>query len=427
MTTATRDPLATLEDSSGERLERLLERIHELEPTVRAFAWLDEERARRRAAESDETAAAGRTGPVHGVPVGVKDIIDTAGIPTECGTPLLAGRVPEQSAAAVAALERAGAFVLGKTVTAELAFAAPGPTRNPWNAERTPGGSSMGSAAAVAAGMAPAAIGTQTNSSIIMPASLCGAVGYKPTAGSISTDGMLEFSATLDQPGSFATTVAGAAVMAAAIAGDVDPPVPAPRPRPPMLGVALMPETETAAMAVRERLAAAVAILRGAGATVEDVGLPDDLAEARAVHRVIMAHEGATAIGPLVARDPERVSDVLRAYLAVGAAFTDDDYRVALERRAELAEVVDELAGRFEALLCPAAPDEAPSRETTGDPRFCTLWTLAGVPALVLPNGRGPAGLPIGLPLVAARGDDERLLAAAAWVEGALADAGTEA
>jgi Asp-tRNA(Asn)/Glu-tRNA(Gln) amidotransferase A subunit family amidase len=358
---------------------------------------------------------------LHGLPLGIKDVFDTEGIPTECGTPLLAGRVPSRSAAAVVALEQAGAYVLGKTVTAELAFAAPGPTRNPWDSERTPGGSSMGSAAGVAAGMLPAAIGTQTNSSIVMPASLCGVVGYKPTAGSIPTDGVLEFSATLDQVGSFGQSVAAAAIVASAMAGNEGSEPVSATDRPPAIGIADMPETAEAAPAVRQRLRRAVAVLREAGAVVATVALPAPLREARAVHRTIMAREGASSLGPLVARDPDAVSAVLSRFLAEGASTREEAYREALRKREEIAEIVDGLAAPYDALVCPAAPDEAPTRETTGDPRFCTLWTLAGSPALVLPNGRGPARLPIGLQLVAARGGDDRLLQAAAWVEAALA------
>jgi Asp-tRNA(Asn)/Glu-tRNA(Gln) amidotransferase A subunit family amidase len=418
VTAATADPLGTRGRSSRERLELLLARIAEVEPVVRAFAWLDGDRARRLAAAADSVSGGGA---LHGVALGVKDIIDTAGIPTECGTPLLAGRVPARSAPVVEALERAGAYVLGKTVTAELAFAAPGPTRNPWDAGRTPGGSSMGSAAGVAAGMFPAAIGTQTNSSIVMPAALCGVVGYKPTAGRLPTDGVLRFSATLDQVGSLAGSVAGAAVVAAAMAGDREPQAPSLERRPPVLAVAEMPETAEAAPAVRRRLAHALAVVRAAGARVESAALHGPLGEGRAVHRTIMAYEAAATIGPLVQREPEAASGVLRRFLAEGAAVTEVGHREALERRAGLAELVDELARPFDALVCPAAPDEAPSRETTGDPRFCTLWTLAGAPTLTLPNGRGPAGLPIGLQLVAARGEDDVLLRTAAWVEAALA------
>src|SRR5438093_4276272 len=192
-------------------MDACLARIDECEPRIHASAWLDAARARRLAAEAERRQAAGESlAPLHGVPVGIKDILDTAGIPTEDGTPVFAGNVPAHSAVAVRHLEAAGAIVAGKLVTAELAFFFPGPTRNPWDLSRTPGGSSMGSAAAVATGMLPGAVGTQTNGSVIRPAAFCGVVGFKPSRGRIPGDGALLFSETLDQIGAFARTVAGA-------------------------------------------------------------------------------------------------------------------------------------------------------------------------------------------------------------------------
>jgi Asp-tRNA(Asn)/Glu-tRNA(Gln) amidotransferase A subunit family amidase len=391
-----------------------LERVSALEPSVRAFAWFDGERALRLVGE-------GGDGLLAGVPVGVKDLIDTAGIPTECGTPLLAGRVPEQSADLVVAVERAGAIVLGKTVTAELAFAAPGPTRNPWNLDRTPGGSSMGSAAGVAAGFFPLAIGTQTNSSVIMPAALCGVVGFKPSAGRHSLEGILSFSPTLDQVGCFARSSKGCGHLASALAEE--PPElwldEAPR-EPPRLAIARTSDWEGAAPAVRERFDADVARLREAGAQVSEPPLPGGLDDARLVHRTIMAWEGATELGPLVETRRAAVSEVLRRFLAEGAALGRTRYKSALAERERLVEEFRNWAEGFDAVVTPAAPDEAPSREGTGDPRFCTRWTLVGAPAVVLRSGLGPQGLPIGLQLVGAPGQDARLLGVAQWAEAQL-------
>lgn len=406
--------------SSLATLERCLTRIAESEEIVRAFAWLDEDRARRLAIAADETGEVSSS-PLHGVPIGVKDIIDTAGIPTECGTALLRGRVPLESADVVTALERRGAYTLGKTVTAELAFAAPGPTRNPWNPERTPGGSSMGSAAGVAAGFFPVALGTQTNSSVIMPAALCGVVGFKPSAGSVSTAGILPFSPTLDQLGCFATSVEDVALVADAIAG----PLLFPRRETdaaPVIGVPALAEFEEAAPAIRASFERSLLALADQGATVERLSLPQALAAARAVHRTIMAFEAAQEIGPLVGSDPSQASDMLQRFLAEGAAVDVDAYARALEERARAREGFLDLARGVDLIACPAAPDEAPSREGTGDPRFCTLWSLVGAPALTLPAGRGPSGLPIGLQLVASNGADGALLETARWVEAALAE-----
>jgi Asp-tRNA(Asn)/Glu-tRNA(Gln) amidotransferase A subunit family amidase len=391
-----------------------LDRIAVLESSVRAFAWLDEERALRLAAESAD-------GPLRGAPIGVKDLIDTGGIPTECGTALLAGRVPDRSAAVVRALEDAGAIVLGKTVTTELAFAAPGPTRNPWNLDRTPGGSSMGSAAGVAAGFFPLAIGTQTNSSTVMPAALCGVVGFKPSKGRHSLEGVLVFSPTLDQLGCFARSAEDCGLLASAMAGESRELWLGEAPRdPPRLAIARTSDWEGAAQAVRDRFAADVALLREAGAPVREVSLPAGLDEARLVHRTIMAFEGAAELGPLVEREPATVSAVLRRFLAEGAGVGHDTYQAARAERDRLVEEFRHWADGFDGVVTPAAPDEAPSSESTGDPRFCTRWTLVGAPAIVVRSGLGPQGLPIGLQLVGAPGQDARLLGTARWVESQL-------
>ena len=217
--------MAAGEQTSAAMVEAALRRADQVEGWLHAFAWLEPQRARRLAADLDRAAQAARSegrplGPLHGIPIGIKDIVDTAGIPTEHGSALFAGRIPDASAETVRNLEGAGALVLGKTVTAEMAYFQPGPTVNPFNPERTPGGSSMGSAAAVAAGIVPGALGTQTNGSVIRPAAFCGVVGFKPTAGRLSRQGMLTFSETLDQPGAFTRSVADVAWLVAALAGD---------------------------------------------------------------------------------------------------------------------------------------------------------------------------------------------------------------
>jgi Asp-tRNA(Asn)/Glu-tRNA(Gln) amidotransferase A subunit family amidase len=377
----------------------------------------------------------------------VKDIVDTAGVPTEHGSALFAGRVPDASAEVVRNLEGAGALVLGKTVTAEMAYFHPGPTVNPYSREHTPGGSSMGSAAAVAAGIVPGAVGTQTNGSVIRPAAFCGVVGFKPTAGRLSRQGMLTFSETLDQPGTFTRSVADAAWLVAALAGD--PPAhwwestaePAPSEVAPRLALAPTSEWAHAGADQRDRFDQDVATLRRAGARVDEVLLPPGLdpdptqAEPErepdappvpvlAVHRTIMAYEGAQALGAVVAQRPQLVSETLRRFLAEGAAVPEAEYRAALHRREVLQERFARWAAPFDAVLSPPATGEAPGLETTGDPRFCTRWTLVGAPALVLPSGWGPHGLPLGLQLIGAQGQDRRLLRAAAWVERVLTPPG---
>ena len=355
------------------------------------------------------------TGPLSGVPVGVKDIFDTAGIPTGYGSPIFAGRVPDTTAVAVERLEAAGAVVFGKTVTAELAYFFPGPTTNPWNASRTPGGSSMGSAAAVAAGVVPAAIGTQTNGSTIRPAAFCGIVGFKPSFGRLPTAGALQFAPTLDTVGVFATSVADAALLARVIAGDEDL-----RPAAPSrvsLAVVRSPEWDEADAATREAFEAATAAARAAGADVHEVELTPDLAGAIPVLRTIMAAEAARYVEPLVAAEIDRVSDQLRALLDEGAAIPRTDYESALAARERLvAEFVD-FASDCDAVLTLATLGEAPPLESTGDPRPCTRWTLVGAPAISLPSGLGPNGLPLAVQLVGRPGRDRELLGAAAWLE----------
>lgn len=411
--------IAAGELSSVALVRTCLDRAKEVEPVVHAFAWLDEDRAMRLARDA---ADADQRGPLHGVPVGIKDIIDTAGIPTEYGTGLLAGRVPDESADVVAALEAAGAIVLGKTVTAELAYFSPGPTRNPWDVGRTPGGSSMGSAAAVAARILPGAIGTQTNGSVIRPAAFCGVVGYKPTAGSLSGRGVMTFSETLDQIGAIARSVRDVAALVVAMGGTMAGP--ADRQRgddAPRFAVARTIEWRHAEPAMRERFDADIDALRRSGAEIEEPDLPPGLEESVPVHRTIMAVEGARNLGPVVARAPERVSRVLRDLLDEGARTDPADYRDALRRRSALVAEFAAWAADYDAILTPPATGEAPTPETTGDPRFCTRWTLVGAPALVLPTGLGPTGLPLGLQIVGSPKADMRLLTAAAWIESRVA------
>ncbi|HEY8648606.1 MAG TPA: amidase [Candidatus Limnocylindria bacterium] len=409
--------IAAREIGSRELVDAALDRYRATEPAIRAFAWLDPERARRIAGERDNETA---RDILHGVPVAVKDIYDTAGIPTEHGSRLFAGRVPDRSADVVSALESAGAIVIGKTVTAELAYYAPGPTRNPYDRARTPGGSSQGSAAAVAAGVVPAAVGSQTNGSVIRPAAFCGTVGYKPTGGRLSTRGALEFSHTLDQVGGFAGTVESAGWLAAAMAGDaagewLDQPPEAPR-----FAAVRTSDWDAADDAMRARFQADVDLLAAAGGPVEWPDLPGGLDDAVRLIRIVMAYESARAIGPLAAARPEVVSPQAEEIFARGRAIGAAEYEDALAERRRLIAAFAEWVAPYDAILTPPALGEAPDLSTTGDPRFCSRWTFVGAPAIAIPTGLGPAGLPLGLQLVGARGADRRLLAAAAWAEARL-------
>ena len=409
--------IAAREIGSRELVDAALDRYAATEPILHAFAWLDGERARRIGGERDNEAP---RGILHGVPVAVKDIYDTAGIPTEHGSRLFGGRVPDRSADVVTALEAAGAIVLGKTVTAELAYYAPGPTRNPYDPTRTPGGSSQGSAAAVSAGVVPAAVGSQTNGSVIRPAAFCGTVGYKPTGGRLSTRGALEFSHTLDQVGGFAGTVEGAGWLAAAMAGDpvsewLGQPL-----DPPRFAAVRTSDWDAADEAMRSRFQGDVDAIAVAGGPVEWPDLPSGLDDAVRLIGIVMAYESARAIGPLAAAWPELVSPQAQAIFERGRGIGAVEYEDALAERRRLIAAFAEWSEPYDAILTPPALGEAPDPATTGDPRFCSRWTFVGAPTVAIPTGLGPAGLPLGLQLVGSRGADRRLLAAAGWAEARL-------
>ena len=400
-------------------VEASLRAFDEREPVLHAFTWLDRDRALRLADAADAATKRGaEIGLLHGIPIGVKDIFDTAGIPTENGSALFAGRVPDRSAAVVTSLERAGAIVIGKTVTSELAFYHPGPTTNPHDPTRTPGGSSMGSAAAVAAGIVPAAVGSQTNGSTIRPAAFCGVVGVKPTYGRLPRDGVMAFAPTLDQVGGFASTVEGAAWLCAAMAAEPlerwwgGPAAEAPR-----FAAVRTRDWERASEPMRERFQQAVDALAAAGRPIEWPVLPGGLDDAVPTLVTIMRYEGARSLRPYVKERSEAVSEVARAFFAEGERVADGDHERALMEREQLVAAFTEWAARYDAVLTLPAIGEAPGLETTGDPIFCTRWTLVGAPAVSIPIGRGPSGLPLGLQLVGAPGDDKRLLSAAAWAE----------
>ena len=415
-------------------------RIRELEPRVQAWAFLDEDHALAQARAADDLKRTGAPiGPLHGVPVGIKDIFDTADLPTERGSALCAGRTPSRDAAAVALLRAAGAVILGKTVTTEFASAAPGKTRNPHDPERTPGGSSSGSAAAVAAGMVPLAIGSQTNGSVIRTAAFCGVVGFKPTHGLIPRAGMLMVSRTLDQPGVFARTILDAALIAEQlVAFDERDPDTRPRaripfrevaaeepPLPPVLAFIKTPRWESADEEMKE------AFLELAGsldARVEEVELFPSAAQAWDWHQAIMDAETAASLEQEWEKGRERLSNAVREQIERGRKASATDYLRALRWVPRLWESFAELfEQRYDAILTPAAPGPAPrDLASTGDPSFCTPWTLCGMPALTLPLLRTAAGLPLGVQLVGPRDGDARLLRTARWLAAEVASSSAE-
>lgn len=408
--------------------ERCIRRIEAREAEVKAWVAFDAERALRLAAACDARRGDEDDTPLHGVPIGVKDLFATADLPTQMGSPLYAGHRTAHDAAVVSRLQRAGAYVMGKTVTAELAFMHPGVTTNPWNAAHTPGGSSSGSAAAVAAGFVPLAIGTQTNGSVIRPAAYCGIVGFKPTAGTVPGGGCFVFSPTLDQVGVFANDVADAALFAAVLMDEpsLQGAAVASARVPRLAALARFSWCETAPEAAAH-FEATLQRLEAAGAIVDRIELPSALADAQAVHRCIMRYEAARELMQARAQQAELLSPVLREAVDEGAAFEVTQYRDALARRAAMAEAADDLCADYDAVLSPPAADAAPrGLQSTGDPSFATLWTLVGVPSISIPSGWSQAGLPFGLQLAVANGADAALLGIARWCEERLGEAHNE-
>jgi Asp-tRNA(Asn)/Glu-tRNA(Gln) amidotransferase A subunit family amidase len=422
--------------TSEELVRACLARIDADEERVRAWAFLDPEHALRQARAADLRRREGRPlGPLHGIPVGIKDIIDTEDMPTEDGTVLHAGRTPTSDATVVSMLRSAGAVIMGKTVTTELATFAPGKTRNPHNPEHTPGGSSSGSAAAVAACMVPLAIGTQTNGSVIRPAAYCGVVGYKPGFGLISRHGVLKESRPLDQIGVMARSVEDAALLAEQLVGfdENDPDTRAlPRPRlrevamqeppvPPTLAFVKTPIWRQADAQCREAFSELVAHL---GKRVEEFTLPSSFKDAWKWHQTIMEADLAKNFEAEYRDGRDRLSDTLRSQLERGRKVRAVDYNKALDQIPALNNALSHMFElRYEAILTPATTGTAPKGlESTGSPAFCTLWTLCGLPAITLPLMQGTDGLPIGVQLVGPRGSDARLLRTARWLTAQLAD-----
>src|SRR5713101_269741 len=403
--------------------ESRLARIRSTESRINAWAAIDEARALALADARDaERAQGGDTGALHGVPVGVKDVYDTADLPTEMGSPAFVGNQPGKNAELVARILATGGYALGKTATTEFAYMHPTETRNPWNTRHTPGGSSSGSAAAVAAGHVPVAVGTQTNGSVIRPAAFCGVVGFKPSLDSLPIQGALPFAETLDQVGVFARAVADAAYFAASLAesGTFAPEIEA-LSRPPKIAVLPRFPWNAAEPGAARHLQVSLKRLADAGTELKTIALPDDFDEAHRVHRTIMLYEGAREHAQRQANHRRVMSAALNAAIDEGLAMSHDDYRSALVTRAALAELALDLFEDCDALASLPAPGAAPERlDVTGDPSFCTLWTLLGFPALTLPTGLSDGGLPYGMQLASSAGGDDRLLRVASWCEAVI-------
>jgi Asp-tRNA(Asn)/Glu-tRNA(Gln) amidotransferase A subunit family amidase len=421
--------------SSEQLVEACLAHIGAVDANIQAWAFLDPEYALTQARALDQLRLEGKPiGPLHGVPVGIKDIFDTADMPTECGSVIYSGRTPSRDATAVALLRGAGAVIMGKTVTTEFAYFAPGKTRNPHNAEHTPGGSSSGSAAAVAANMVPLAIGSQTNGSTIRPAAYCGVIGFKPTHGLISRHRVFALSRTLDHVGLFARSIDDIALLAEQlVAYDENDPDTQARARIPFTAVAaeeppLAPmfaliKTPTWQRADDETKEGFAEIVEQLGVQVEEMELFPSADEAWQWHQTIMGAEMAHSLEREWQKSRALFSEQLRAQLERGREVRAVDYQHALKQIAPIHESFVELfEQRYDAILTPAAPSAAPKGlASTGDPSFCTLWTLCGMPCITLPLLQSSEGLPIGVQLVGPRGGDARLLRTARWLAGKMA------
>lgn len=427
--------LAEGEISAVNLTEACLRRISEIDGDVEAWAFLDPDYALAQARAADEARHAGLpVGPLFGLPVALKDIFDTHDMQTECGTPLYGGRQPGVDSTVAALLRQAGAIIIGKSVTTELAMYGPGKTRNPHDPTRTPGGSSSGSAAAVACGMVPLAVGSQTNGSMIRPASFCGTVGFKPSHGRISRTGALLLSPSLDTVGVFGRSIADAALIGDALAhfdaADTDmTPLAQPRlletalgepPVEPIFAFVKSPVWDKARDDVKEGLAELTGAL---GNRCDEVTLPEPFDSGIKLHRTIMSADIARHIGPLYDKGAERLSPELREMVEAGREVRAVDYANAIALRETLNAGLDQIFARYDAIITPAATGEAPQTlDYTGNPIFCSLWTYCGVPAVSLPLLTGANGMPVGVQLVGQRGHDGRLLRNARWLASRLAE-----
>ncbi|HTI55663.1 MAG TPA: amidase [Verrucomicrobiae bacterium] len=396
-------------------LDGCLQAIAAREESVHAWVSVDEAGARATARERTEEARAGRRrGPLHGIPVGIKDIFHVAGATTTCGAAPAFHTKANADAASVARLRAAGAVVLGKAHTTEFAYFEPGPTRNPWNPAHTPGGSSSGSAAAVAARMVPLALGSQTVGSVLRPAAYCGVVGFKGTYDLIPTDGVVPLAWSFDHVGIFARRVADVALALDVLAAR-PPGVSAIRP--PRLAVApellerATPEVAALIRVTAERFARA-------GASVHEVTLPPSFADVHAAGRSILEVEAAAYHEEMYRVHAAQYRPRTRELIAAGLSRPAVAYARAQRARLAFRRDVMPLLAAHDALLSPTAPSPAPEGlGATGDPWFCAPWSFAGVPAISLPIGVSPLGLPHAIQLVGAINEDAVILAVAAWCE----------
>jgi Asp-tRNA(Asn)/Glu-tRNA(Gln) amidotransferase A subunit family amidase len=401
-------------------VERCLANIDRWEPKVHAWVFVDRDGARAEAKRLGEELGRGHyRGPLHGIPIAIKDIFDVFDWPTGCGSRLWANAIARDDAEVIKRLRAAGAIFLGKTVTTQYASFDPPVTRNPWNVQRTPGGSSSGSAAAAATLMCLGALGSQTGGSITRPASYCGVAGLKPSYGAVSCAGVMPLAPSMDHPGPIARSVQDLAILFEAI-GDARDWTPPPAGWTPLLGHVRGLFVDLAEPSVRAAMPAVLEKLQAAGATVREIGLPARFAEVLPRHRTIMAVEAAAFHRDRLARHPDDYLPKIRGLLEEGFVCPAPEYARCREHQQQLTA---DMAGCFaeaDVLVTPATTGPAPDTSTTGNPAFNSPWSYTGLPTVSLPTGQFVEGLPLAIQLVGAHGAETELLAAAAWCERAL-------
>lgn len=413
-------------------VEQSLQRIDDQESRIHAWVLVDREGSLARARELDVELAAGTDrGPLHGIPVGIKDIVDVAGWPTAAGSPGWKDKIAVADAEVVVRLKAAGAILLGKTVTTQYASFDPPPTRNPWNLDHTPGGSSSGSAAAVAAGMCLGAIGSQTGGSITRPASFCGVAGCKPTHGRVSLRGILPLAPNLDHPGPIARTVDDLAVMLDAIAGyDAGDPYSIDRPQEitatalqtpnataPRLGLLEGLFADMADETVKMAFDAALKKLRGGGAAISSTSLPADFNDVLTPHALIMAAEAAAVHEQRFAAEPQEYDPCITKLISDGLAASVTDYIRARDLQVHLKRQMLDCFAEVDALICPATTSAAPDCSTTGNPAFNSPWSFIGLPTVSFPMGLSSDGLPLAIQIVGRPFGEAALFQVARWCE----------
>ena len=416
------------EITSEELVKSYIEQIKKKEKEVEAWEFFDQELVLNQAKKLDELHQSGKHGDLHGIPVGIKDIFDTENMPTTDGTEIHKKNPSWNDCTVVSKLKQAGAIIMGKTVTAELAYYSPGKTKNPHDTTRTPGGSSSGSAAAVASHMVPLAVGSQTNGSVIRPASYCGVVGYKPTKGLISRHLVLQISRALDQVGVFANSIEDAALISEQLIGhDKQDPDTSLNPRPkllaaskqkppmePLLAYVKLPFMNKLDEDVKEGFKEIKDELKG---KVDEIELPEGFAGIPDWHKIIMESDMARSFSKEYEKSKNKLSDQIVEAIERGMKYTSVEYNNALSKIDVANTYFNQFFHDYDAILTPSACDEAPKGlKSTGNPIFCTIWTYCGMPCISLPLLKGKSGLPVGVQLVSSLFDDERLFRNASWL-----------